>query len=90
MSAEAFGANARTLFIKMLEDAPAADQRQVIEVYAELLTRLHAVEAHSLLNQVIADAKLRLDARLSPDPVRQGIASVQSTVQDVWNPFWRE
>lgn len=89
MSTDSFRAHARTLLTNMLEDAPAADHQQLIEVYTELLTRLHRVEAHALLNQVIDDAKLRLDARLSPDPLSQSLASVQATVQDLWNALWR-
>ena len=31
-----------------------------------------------------SDARTRIDARLSPDPIRQTIATVQTTVQDIW------
>jgi hypothetical protein len=41
-----------------------------------------------LLNDVISDVRTRLDARLSPDPIRQTIATVQTTVQDLWKNIW--
>jgi hypothetical protein len=37
---------------------------------------------------VINDVHTRLDARLSPDPFRQAIATVQTTVQDLWKIIW--
>ena len=55
-----------------------------VEVYAEELTRLYGDYAHKLLSDVFNDARTRLDARLSPDPIRQTIATVQTTVQDIW------
>lgn len=42
-----------------------------------------------MLSEVIEDARTRLDARLSPDPVRQTIAGVQTTIQDIWNALWK-
>ena len=85
MPIDEFRAEARALLASLLEDAPAHPNRDMLlEVYAEELTRLHGQHAHRLLNDVIADARTRLDARLSPDPVRQTIATVQTTVQDLW------
>jgi hypothetical protein len=42
-----------------------------------------------MLTEVIEDTRTRLDALLSPDPVRQTIAGVQTTLQDLWNSLWR-
>ena len=89
MSTNDFHAEACALLARMLEDAPAhANRDMLIEVYAEELTRLHGQHAHQLLQDVIADARTRLDARLSPDPVRQTIATVQTTMQDLWKSLW--
>ena len=85
MSVDDFRAEARSLLARLLEDAPEhANREMLVEVYAEELTRLHGQHAHQLLNDVIVDARTRLDARLSPDPLRQTIATVQTTVQDIW------
>jgi hypothetical protein len=85
MSVDDFRAEARSLLARMLQDAPEhANREMLVEVYAEELTRLHGQHAHQLLNDVIVDARTRLDARLSPDPLRQTIATVQTTVQDIW------
>jgi hypothetical protein len=73
----------------MLSETAKADREQLIGAYADLLTQLYAVETHQLLGEVIEDARTRLDARLSPDPVRQTIAGVQTTIQDLWNSIWR-
>ncbi len=89
MAIEDFYANARRILANMLEETPKADREQLLDAYAELLTRLHAEEAHRMLTEVIEDARTRLDARLSPDPIRQTIAGVQSTLQDLWNSLWR-
>ncbi|MCU0491771.1 MAG: hypothetical protein MUD01_09300 [Chloroflexaceae bacterium] len=90
MSVESFYDNARRLVANLLEETPKADREQLIDAYAQLLTQLHAAESHKMLNEVIDDARTRLDARLSPDPVRQTIASVQTTVQDFWRALWKE
>jgi hypothetical protein len=50
--------------------------------------KLYGEHAHQLLTDVINDARTRLDARLSPDPIRQTIATVQTTVQDIWKNIW--
>ncbi len=85
MSTDDFRAASRAMLARLLEDAATHPNREMlIEVYADELTRLHGQQAHQLLNEVINDARTRLDARLSPDPVRQTIASVQTTVQDLW------
>jgi hypothetical protein len=89
MSTEDFRAEARALLARLLEDAPAhANREMLIEVYADELTRLYGQHAHRLLTEVINDARIRLDARLSPDPIRQTIATVQTTVQDLWKSLW--
>jgi len=90
MSTDSFRDNARKILDNMLSETPKADRQQLIDAYADLLTQLHAHEAHALLNGVIEDARTRLDARLSPDPVRQTIAGVQTTIQDLWNSLWRD
>ncbi|MCS6888395.1 MAG: hypothetical protein NZQ09_09315 [Chloroflexus sp.] len=89
MAIEDFYAGARRILANMLEETPKADREQLLDAYAELLTRLHAEEAHRMLTEVIEDARTRLDARLSPDPIRQTIAGVQTTLQDLWNSLWR-
>lgn len=89
MSSEDFRDNARKILENLLNETPKADREQLLDAYADLLTKLHAHESHRLLNDVIEDARTRLDARLSPDPVRQTIAGVQTTLQDLWNSLWR-
>lgn len=89
MSIETFRDQTRQILENLLNETPKADRFELIEVYADLITRLHAVESHALLNEVINDARTRLDARLSPDPVRQTIAGVQTTLQDIWDALWR-
>ncbi len=85
MSTDDYRAATCAMLARLLEDAATHPNREMlIEVYADELTRLHGQQAHQLLNEVINDARTRLDARLSPDPVRQTIASVQTTVQDLW------
>jgi len=85
MSTDDFRADARLLLARLLEDAPAhPNHDMLLEVYADELTRLYGQHAHHLLTDVINDARTRLDARLSPDPLRQTIATVQTTVQDLW------
>ncbi len=89
MSTETFRDRTRQILENLLNETPKADRFELIEVYTDLITRLHAAEAYSLLNEVINDARTRLDARLSPDPVRQTIAGVQTTLQDIWDALWR-
>jgi hypothetical protein len=90
MAIEDFYTRARQILANLLDDeTPKADREQLLDAYAELLTRLYAEEAHRMLTEVIEDARTRLDARLSPDPIRQTIAGVQSTLQDLWNSLWR-
>jgi hypothetical protein len=89
MSVETFYDNTRQILAQLLDETPKADREELLNAYAEVLTKLHTVESHSLLNEVIEDARTRLDARLSPDPIRQTIASVQTTVQDLWNSLWK-
>lgn len=89
MSIDAFRDNARQVLENLLNETPKADRRELVEAYAELLTQLHARESYALLQDVIDDARTRLDARLSPDPLRQTLAGVQSTIQDLWNSLWK-
>jgi hypothetical protein len=89
MSTDTFREQARMLLQQMMHETPKADPDQVLDAYADALAQVHASESHKLLNEVIADARTRLDARLSPDPVRQTIATVQTTVQDFWRALWQ-
>ncbi|WP_322814240.1 hypothetical protein [Chloroflexus sp.] len=89
MAIEDFYTKTRRILANLLEETSKADREQLLDAYAELLTRLHAEESHRMLTEVIEDARTRLDARLSPDPIRQTIAGVQSTLQDLWNNLWR-
>jgi hypothetical protein len=89
MSTDDFRAEARALLERMLQEVPDhVDREMLLAVYAEEFTKLHGEYAHSLLSDVINDARTRLDARLSPDPIRQTIATVQTTVQDLWKNLW--
>jgi hypothetical protein len=90
MASDDFHNDARALMERLLQDAPdAGDREMLLEVYAQEMTNLHRLYAHSLLTDVINDARTRLDARLSPDPIRQTIATVQTTVQDLWKSLWQ-
>ncbi|MFO7169230.1 MAG: hypothetical protein DIU80_014495 [Chloroflexota bacterium] len=90
MSTEDFRSEAREILARLIAEAPsAADRESLLDNYADDLTRLYGRYAHQLLHEVIEDARTRLDARLSPDPIRQTIATVQTTVQDVWKSLWQ-
>lgn len=89
MSIDSFRDHTRQVLENLLNETPKADRRELLEAYTEVLTRLYAQESYALLQDVIEDARTRLDARLSPDPVRQTLAGVQSTIQDIWNSLWR-
>ena len=89
MAVDTFRDNARKILSHALEDASRPEREEVLDAYADALAQLYAAESHKLLADVIADARTRLDARLSPDPVRQTIASVQTTVQDLWRNLWQ-
>ncbi len=88
MSLESYREETRAMLYRMLYESRTADHNALVDHYAERLTRLFAAEAHALLTDVLKDTHTRLDARLSPDPVTQGIASVQTTMQDIWRSFW--
>lgn len=90
MAIETFREKARFILHNLLNETSQPDREQLLDAYADILTQLHASESHNLLTEVIDDARTRLDARLSPDPVRQTIASVQTTVQDLWRSLWKE
>jgi len=89
MSIDSFRDHSRQMLENLLNETPKADRRELIEAYTEAFTKLYAVQTHSLLTEVIDDARNRLDARLSPDPVRQTIAGVQTTIQDIWDSLWK-
>ncbi len=89
MSIESFRDTTRQVLENLLNETPKADRSELLEAYTEALTQLYIVESHHLLSEVIDDARNRLDARLSPDPVRQTIAGVQTTIQDIWNSLWK-
>jgi hypothetical protein len=88
MSTYDFYEKSRQLLDNMLNETAKADREQVINAYAEALTQLHAAETHKTLHALLDDARTRLDAELSPDPVRQTIANVQTTMQDLWRSLW--
>lgn len=84
-----FRTDAAALLDQMLKDASASPNREeLLRHYTEQFALMHNHYAHQMLDSLIADAHTRLDAKLSPDPVRQTIASVQTTVQDVWKSIW--
>lgn len=89
MSMDTFRDNTRRILDSLLNETPKADRQQLIDAYSDLITQLYVAESHKLLGDVIDDARTRLDARLSPDPVRQTIAGVQTTIQDLWNSIWK-
>lgn len=89
MSIDTFREHTRQLLEHLLNETPKADRHELIEAYTDALTKLYVAESHQLLTEVIEDARTRLDARLSPDPVRQTIAGVQSTIQDIWDSLWK-
>jgi len=89
MSTDDFRSEARALLSRLLDEAATNEQREMmLEIYSEEFTKLHREYAHGMLNDVISDVRTRLDARLSPDPIRQTIATVQTTVQDLWKNIW--
>lgn len=89
MSSETFRADVRILLERLLQEAPTHPNRDMLlDAYADEMTSIYGHHAHLLLTDVINDARTRLDARLSPDPVRQTIATVQTTVQDLWKSLW--
>lgn len=90
MAIETFREKTRFILNNLLDETSQASREQLLDAYTDVLTQLHAAEAHKLLTEVIDDARTRLDARLSPDPLRQTIASVQTTVQDLWRSLWKE
>ena len=90
MSTEDFRSQARETLARLLAEAhDVADRERLLDNYADDLTRLYGQHAHELLHEVIEDVRTRLDARLSPDPLRQTIATVQTTVQDIWKNLWQ-
>lgn len=89
MSIDDFRTEVRTTLEQLIDTAPRSDDRELLlQNYTNEIARIYARYAHQLLDEVIADAHTRLDARLSPDPIRQTIATVQTTVQDIWNTIW--
>ncbi len=90
MAIETFREKVHAILQDMLNESAEVSQEELLNAYANVLTQLHADEAHRLLTEVINDARTRLDARLSPDPLRQTIATMQTTVQDLWRSLWHE
>lgn len=90
MSLESFRSSARVILSRMLDQASNTSREEMLTTTLDELEELYAKESHQLLNQVLDDARIRLEARLSPDPVNQTIASVQTTVQDLLDSLWRE
>ncbi|HWQ15799.1 MAG TPA: hypothetical protein VNL77_23560 [Roseiflexaceae bacterium] len=89
MGTDDFRAQAREILARLIVEAPTAPDREaLLENYADDLTRLYGQHAHQLLHEVIEDARIRLDARLSPDPLRQTIATVQTAAQDLWKSIF--
>lgn len=89
MSIDNFRAETQAMLERLVAEASQTDEKElVIERFVDEFARLHGRYAHQMLDEVIAEAHTRLDARLSPDPIRQTIASVQTTVQDLWNTLW--
>jgi predicted nucleotidyltransferase len=89
MATEDFRSQAREMLARLAAEAPGAvDRESLLDNYADDLTRLYGQHAHALLHEVIEDARTRLDARLSPDPVRQTIATVQTAAQDIWKTLF--
>jgi hypothetical protein len=89
MSIDDYRADVRALLERFLAEASETDDKALmVQMYTDELALLHGRYAHRLLEEVMADAHTRLDARLAPDPLRQTIASVQTTVQDIWRTLW--
>lgn len=85
MATDDFRAQTRELLARLVTEAPGTvDREALLDNYADDLTRLYGQHTHALLHEVIEDVRTRLDARLSPDPVRQTIATVQTAAQDLW------
>ena len=85
MNPEELRAELRTILESVLATAPAnADRELLLQLHTEELVRTFGRYAHQMLDETLGDAHTRIDARLSPDPVRQTIATVQTTLQDIW------
>lgn len=89
MSLESFRSSAYVIISRMLDQASNTSREELLNTTLDQLEELYARESHQLLNQVLDDVRIRLDARLSPDPVNQTIASVQTTMQDLFDSLWR-
>jgi hypothetical protein len=89
MSLESFRSSAYVIIARMLDEASNTSREELLDATLDQLEEVYARESHQLLNQVLDDARVRLDARLSPDPVNQTIASVQTTMQDLFDTLWR-
>ncbi len=77
------------LLDQMLKDASASpDREELLRRYTEQFSLMHSFYAHKVLDELLAETRTRLDARLAPDPVRQTVANVQTTVQDIWKNIW--
>lgn len=73
------------LLDQLLKDYSAnPDREELLKRYTEQFTLMNNFYAHKLLEELLADTRTRLDAKLAPDPLRQTVASVQTTMQDFW------
>lgn len=90
-TSEDYRSQVRALLERLIGDTHtrSGELQTLLDTYADELTRLHGEHSHLILNEIIEDARARLDARLSPDPLRQTIATVQTTVQDLWKSIWQ-
>jgi lauroyl/myristoyl acyltransferase len=92
MSTDDFRAQARIVLERLIGEYHTKNNDALpalLDSYADELTRLYGEQSHQMLNEIIEEARTRLDARLSPDPLRQTIATVQTTVQDLWKNLWQ-
>jgi len=81
--------DAYQLLDQMLKDASAGPNREeLLQRYTEQLVLMNNYYSHKLLDELLAETKTRLDARLAPDPLQQTVASVQTTFQDIWKNIW--
>lgn len=71
------------LLDQLLKDASAGpDRQELLQRYTEQFSLMHSFYAHKVLDELLAETRTRLDARLAPDPLKQTVANVQTTFQD--------
>ncbi len=80
-----FRSDAYKLLDQLLKDASAGpDREELLRRYAEQVSLMHSYYAHQVLDELLADTRTRLDAKMAPDPLKQTVASVQTSFQDFW------